>query len=382
MKILAIHSIFGQDDNTKSAVDMWRIWRPLRELKKHVDWQIDERPTLIPGIEKYKNSSEFTEEEMDKAFRDVCRYDIVFSSYHADPTGYTLLKVAEAKSGTQFVMDIDDDMFAVNPDNPFWMKMTDENCYQMQCMIRDNTWISTTTEALADVFRQRRLGKDKSSVFVNPNFITDDYKHEPVDNGGDIVIGYFGGSSHYTDIHETGVIEAIERLMHENKNIRFKSVGMIVDKYLPRKRFEFVEGKRFNGWLYELYPNLNLDISIAPLDNNIFNRGKSNIKWQESTRAGACFVASDIGPYSELSEEVAVKVSENTSSAWYEALKTVIDDAERRKRLVLNAQKELEKWRLEDNWKIYKEMFEKIKEYKDANNPTSSKSTILRTRKS
>lgn len=363
MKLLAIHSIFGDNDNTKSAVDLWRIWRPIQELKKHVDWQIDEQPTFIRGIEKYRNAKEFTKEEMEKAFDTICQYDIVFSSYHADPTAYSMLKVAADKAGVQFVLDVDDNMFAVNPDNPFWIKMDDEKCYWMQCMIRDNAWISTTTQELAKVFRDRRKGQHKDTVFINPNFITDDYQHPPVDNGEKIVIGYFGGSSHYKDLHETGVAEALKRIMIENNKIYFKAVGMPLDKYVPRSRYTFVEGKRFNGWIREIFPKLNMDIALGPLDNNIFNEGKSNIKWQEATKAGACFVASRFGPYKHLPPDVAVTVPENTEDAWYRSLKKVVDDVAYRKKMVATAQANLKaNWMLQNNWQGYKKVFETVLE--------------------
>lgn len=369
MKILAIHSYLGDNEKTKSQIDNWRIKRPLDELRKHVDWQIDEQPTFIKGIEKYKNAKEFTEEEMQLAFEHICQYDIVFSSYHADPTAYSMLKVAADKAGVQFVMDVDDDMFSVNPDNPFWIKMDDEKCYWMQCMIRDNAWISTTTDVLAKVFRDRRVGHHPDSVIINPNYITDEYQHPPFNNGDKIVIGYFGGSSHYADLHETGVAEALQKLMHENKSVTFKAVGMPLDKYVPRGRYEFVDGKRGNGWVNELFPSLKMDIAIAPLDDNIFNQGKSNIKWQEATRAGAAFVASRIGPYRSLFSNTAITV-ENDQDAWYKALKTVVDDVSYRKKLVTEARAELSRnWRMETHWQRYKHMFETIKEYKDANHP-------------
>jgi len=361
MKILAIHSSLSEDQNKRSAVDMWRIYRPLQELAKHTNWQIDHQPTFIKGIEKYKNANEFTEEELEKAFKTICEYDIVFSSYHADPTAFSMLKVARDRAGTQFIMDVDDDMFSVNPDNPFWVKMTDEKCYWMQCMIRDNDWISTTTEDLARVFRLRRK-RPVNTTFVNPNFITDEYKRKPFKNK-DVVIGYFGGSSHYQDLHETGVAEAIEKLMHENKNLRFKAVGMPLDKYVPRKRYEFVQGKRGDGWIKELHPNLAMDIAIAPLHDNIFNHGKSNIKWQEATRAGAALVASNIGPYSHLKRGVAKLVDNNTES-WYKALKELVDSKESRDQMLEIATKELENYRLENNWTYYKNMFEKVMEAK------------------
>lgn len=369
MKILAVHSILGDNDQTKSAVDIWRIQRPIRELKKHVDWQIDEQPTLIKGIDKYKDKSEFTDEELKKAYLHLSKYDIIFSSYHADATGYSMLKVLEEKYGVQFVMDVDDDMFSVNPDNPFWIKMTDEKCYWMQCMIRDNTWISTTTPELAKVFQDRRE-HPKDTVFVNRNLIPDDYVEKPFDNGDKIIVGYFGGSSHYADAHESGVLDGLRKLMHENKNVHFKAIGMPIDDYIPRKRYEFIEGKRGDGWINEVFPSLGLDISLGPLNHDIFNQGKSNIKWQESTRAGSLFVASNYGPYTSLKDK-AILVDENTPEAWYRALKRAVEDLEYRKQVVKNAQDDLAKnWRLEDHWTQYKRMFERV--YNE-NNTTSTK---------
>jgi hypothetical protein len=375
MKILAVHSALLKDHNKQSQVDHWRVYRPMRELAKHTDWQIDHEPSFIPGIEKYKDLKEFTPEEMEKAFKVISGYDIVFSSYHPDPTAYTMLKVAADKTGTQFVMDVDDDMFAINPDNPFWMKMDDEKVYWMQCMIRDNAWVSTTTEGLAKVFRDRRE-LPKESVFINPNCISDDYAEYSPDNGEDVVIGYFGGSSHYADLHESGALRAVEKLMHENKKVRFKSVGMVVDKYIPRGRYTFEDGKRGTKWMSEVFPTLNMDIALGPLADNIFNHGKSDIKWQEATRAGAAFVGSRIGPYAGLSR-FSASLAMNTPESWYAVLKKLVEDTEFRKQQVENARRELEGKRLETNWQSYERMFTTIKEKSRANHSARPQAAVL-----
>lgn len=363
MKILAIGSHILKEANKQSQVDHWRIGRPLEELAKHVDWQIDYSPTFIVGYDKYKNKDEFTEEEMERAFMRLKNYDIVFASYHPDPTAYTMLKVARDRHGTQFVMDCDDDMFAINPDNPFWMKMTDEKVYWMQRMIADNDWITTPSEELAKRFRERRPGLHKDTVRVIPNYIADVYKHPGFDNSPNIVIGYMGGSSHFADLHESGALPAIRKIMHDNKNVRFKSVGMLVDQYIPKSRFEFDGGQRGTDFLNNVYPNLKMDIAIGPLLDNQFNKGKSNIKWQEMTRAGSAFVASRVGPYSKLQSGKTCLLVNNTEEEWYKALKKLVDDKDKRKELVKNAQEELSKnWRLENHWQAYQYFFKKVKD--------------------
>lgn len=361
MRILVIHNNLTDDPNKHSGVDDWRLVRPMRELRKHhPDWTIEERPSIIPDMAKYKDKSEFTQEEMEAAFENVCSYDIVFSSYQANPTVYTLLKVAADRAGTQYIMDVDDDMFAINPDNPIWTRMTDEKIYYMQRMIADNAWISTTTTQLAKVFRLRRKGHHYKSVFVNPNYISDDYRHAGFDNGERLVIGYFGGSAHYKDIHNTGFMPALARVMHENKHVYFRSIGMIVDHYLPKARYVVEEGKKGHGWLNEVFPSLNFDIGVAPLLENIFNTGKSNIKWQEYTRAGSCVIASDVGPYKTIPPKAAL-LTDNTEAAWYDVLSRAVHDAALRRKTVETAQAALhDHYRLEDNWQQYEAMFEAV----------------------
>lgn len=364
MRILAVHSALSQDVNKQSQVDHWRVYRPMRELAKHTDWQIDHQPTFIPGFEKYNSLEEFTNEEMEKALSTIGRYDVVFSSYQSDIAAYLLLKIAKDRYGTQQVMDIDDDMFAINEDNPYWMKMNDELTWRMQVMIRENAWLSTTTEYLAERFRERRrqdaLKHSDNTVFVLPNCISDDFQHPEFDNEPDVVIGYCGGSSHYADAHETGVIDAVRKLMHEHKNLRFRAIAMPIDGYLPRARYEFVDGKRGTDFLTEIFPNMKLDIAIAPLLDNTFNKGKSDIKWQESTRAGAVIVATDLEPYQDIPKS-CITFTENGQDSWYKALKPLVESKAKRQKQLAAARKELESRRLEVNWQMYKDMFEKVK---------------------
>lgn len=361
MRILVVGSHIMKDTDKQSQVDIWRLGSPMQELAKHVDWTIDHQPTYIVGFDKYTDKTEFTEEEMGKAFDHLTSYDIVFSSYHPDPTAYAMLKVARDRANTQFVMDCDDNMFAINEDNPVWMKINDQHVYQMQRMIADNDWITTTNEALAQEFRDRRPDKPADSVVVLPNYISDAYQHPTFNNDPSIVIGYCGGASHYADLHDSGVLDAIQKLMHENKQVRFKCAGMVVDTYIPKGRFEFEPGKKGMAYHNQVFPKLKFDIAVAPILANKFNEGKSNIKWQEMTRAGAAVVASNVGPYKTLTHGHNALLVDNAMYDWYSALKSLVDDIVLRKQLVRTAQADLRKdYRIEDHWQIYKQLFERV----------------------
>lgn len=357
MKILAIHHIDGKIPKVESAIDIWRVWRPIEELKKHVDWQIDYQPTLIKDIEKYANEEEFTKHGVETAGKHLGQYDIVFSSYFTERTHMALLHAVNKQYGTKFILDQDDDLFNVDPENPFWIAAGEQGAADLRQIARLANYISTTTPILAK--RLAENSKVNAKVFTIPNYISDSYKHEPVDNGDKIVIGYFGGASHYQDLHETGLLPALEKLMHKHKNVYFKSVGQPIDYYLPRGRLEYVDVAKGRKWIDELFPKLNFDIALGPLRQTLFSISKSNIKWQESTRMGAAFIGSRVGPYGSLKDGTASLV-DNTEESWYEALEKMVTDTAFRKKTLKNAQKELESWRLEDHWQEYKQMFEDV----------------------
>ena len=359
MKLLAVHGI-GWDKSKKKekAVDLWRIKRPIDELKKHVDWQIDEWPTLIPEIQKYTNADEFTADELEAAAKRLGEYDIIWCTYFTNPVFYALLRAVHARYGTKFVMDVDDDLFSIKHDNPVWLKLNDENVYNMQCMVRDVDYLTVTTELLAETLRSKRPDKDPVSVMVVPNFITDDYKQGKPDNADKVVIGYMGGSSHIYDIEKSGVVEAVEKLMHEHKHVEFVACGMPIIKYLPKARYTYLEGAPSTDFVDNVYPTLNFDISLAPLEECIFANGKSDIKWQESTRMGAAFVATNTGPYKTLTNGVNALLVENTEEAWYTALKKLVDSKKLRTILVDNARKDIKT--LETNWHVLKHALETV----------------------
>lgn len=356
MRILAITNVgFSKKE---SAVQIWRVWRPLEELKKHVDWTIDYQPTFIKDIDKYKNLAEFTDEEIEKAGEHLGTYDIVFSSYHADAGAFSLMMAVSNRYGTKFILDDDDNSFAIDATNPVWLTLKEDDVHKMQIIARNAPYICTTTKSLAKVFQDRT--EVAAKVFVIPNYIPYSYQSQTPDNGEKLIIGYFGGAAHWIDLDTTGVLPALQKIMHEYKNVHFHSYGVPIEQYLPRARYHLKDVIYGREFVTKLFPQMQFDIGIAPLKQTIFAEGKSNIKWQEYTRMGAAFVGSDVGPYKKLKHGVTV---ENTEEAWYKALKELIDNAKQRRQMVQAAQTELyDNWRLEDekNWTKYKAMFEEV----------------------
>lgn len=362
MKILALNKA-SDEKVIESAIDLWRVHRPLEELKKHVDWQIDYQPKVIKNQDGYKDPDKFFKERGRAEVDNLGQYDIIFTSYFPSPHAYTLLWAANKHHGTKLIMDVDDDLFGIDPWNPFWLKAGKTGVHFIQRMAQITKYISTTSDYLAQ--RLTDFSEvEGQKVFVNPNYIGDSYQHPPFDNGDRIIIGYFGGSSHYRDVHHTNFVAALRRIMFKHKNVYFEIMGQPLDDYLPRKRVKVMEPVKGTDWPLKAFPQLNYDIAIAPLMDTVFSKGKSDIKWQEATRMGAAVIASNVGPYRYIPKGTA-KLVDNTEEQWYEALESLLD-AQKRRKQVERAQKALEGYRIEDHWQSYKKMFEEV--YNDENN--------------
>lgn len=364
MKILAISKVVEEGKQQPSAIDLWRIYRPMKELQKHVDWQIDFQPHVLKDFDnlekKYIEDPDlYIKEKGEEMAAHLGQYDIVFTSYFTSPHVYTVLWGAARKYGTKFILDMDDNLYQVDPENPFWLAAGEVGQHFLSVMGEVAPYISTTTEELAKTLKDR--SQVNAEIFINPNYISEQYKEYSPDNKEKVVIGYFGGASHYHDLHDTGVLTAIERIMHENKSVHFHSCGIPIDTYLPKKRYKEIDVAEGTDWPTVLWRSLGYDISLGPLRDTPFNENKSNIKWQESTQMGAAFVASNIGPYKNLSNDVVKKVP-NDPDAWYIALKELVENEQKRKELVSAAKVEIKKnYTLEKHWDKYKEMFEKVK---------------------
>ena len=357
MKVLLIHDDTSKKDKEVSAVHIWRIIRPFQELAKHVDWQIDHQSHLI-DISKLTTEDKLTEKELLKQAEKIGQYDIVWSSYYTDSSMFALSQVVGKKYGTKFVIDDDDDIYNIADTNPFWLKMTKEDQWLMQRMIEEAPYIVTTNKRLQKHYKKKSFVDSK--IYVLPNYISG-YKHNYFDNGLEVVITFFGGSAHTPDLENTGVMEALQQIMNKYKNVRVHFIGCKAKGYLPTGRFKFDYGKVGYDWLTDIWPNINADISIAPLEDTEFNRNKTPIKWMESAMIPAAFIGSNIPPFTDVVEQGKTGLLvNNTTEDWYEAIEKLVTDRNYRNELKANASKEVQKHTLENNWQKLKDLVEEI----------------------
>ena len=199
----------------------------------------------------------------------------------------------------------------------------------------------TTTEMLAE-----ELGKVTPRTYINRNTASKEmviyaeqaYK-ERQRNTDKIWLGYFSGSlTHNKDF------EIIRPALIQILN-KYHQTGLILAGELDtadelRKYEERIIKKKTTTWRELPKVIVQADINLAPLEDTIFNRSKSEIKWIEAALVRVPTVASRIGAFERMivDGETGILCS-NTEEEWMNGLSKIIEKEAMRKAIAQNAYK-------------------------------------------
>lgn len=222
-----------------------------------------------------------------------------------------------------------------------------------QLALSDGVIVSTTylKESIGSLFPDK-------PIFVIPNSIDFDVWDNAKDDGktdpkkeGNIRIGFTGCANHSGDMEVVKPI--LLALLDEHPNLEIfiaQDMGAFGDINHPRFKI-------LKRWVNIVdYPGMvkgwDLDIGIAPLRDNKFNRAKSNLRWLEYSALKIPTVASAVRPFNESVSHGTSGFLCKSKSDWYEQLNTLINDAELRKKIGSAAYNEVrEKFNMND-WTV------------------------------
>lgn len=213
---------------------------------------------------------------------------------------------------------------------------------------------TTTTEALAEELR-----KYADTVYVNRNVASDEmlmYSDQALDmlagkktanqrqrssrlqqrlekKNEQISLGYFSGSITHNDDFAI-VLPAITRIMGENLKVHLYLVGELD---LPQELEPFkdrIHAIDFMDWKKLPFIIAQMDLNLAPLEDTVFNRAKSENKWTEASLVKVVTIASDTGAFHTMIQDGETGIlCQNTESDWYQKLTMVINDRKLRKKI-------------------------------------------------
>lgn len=385
MKKLKILGIITED----SAVGYYRMWQPLKTLERLGLAELKLTPTFTWGIDRSEVFSfpplKWFSTDADN--KDIFIPDIIVAERH-DHNNYIALIGGLARAyKVPLVVDTDDDVQAVRPFNPGYGSYNpdaDNVANNIKLMsIPDLSAITVSTEHL----KERHLQYNKP-IYVIPNSI--DIKSRtfpPKKRAKKIRIGWMGSACHWENLQI--IQQAVKDIVANYPQVEFIYTNLYGDvwgnppkevrnrvisvcKIYGCKEYHSACNKAYKTFdKYAKATNrLALDIGLAPLQDNLFNRSKSNLRLLEYWADKIAVIASPVRPYTEtiINRKNGLLAKEKLD--WYKSIEDLILNEELRNKL-----KE-EGWKtLNDNFgaetnakKLYKIYREIINNYARRNN--------------
>lgn len=251
----------------------------------------------------------------------IQEYDAVLLQRPFHPDSYKLAALVK-ESMKPLILDYDDDLLNVHPDNPVHHVFAKEENYaaiQSICNLADGIIVSN--EKLIDVYGQWKC----KNFCVVPNAIDDKYwslraEHNPKSE----LALYRGSASHIPDVRWLN--DVITEKIESSDPWRWHVMGYPVTEFYrnlsEESRHRFTQHEWYNLPPYmRVIHKLNPRFSWFPLQDNDFNQRKSNIMWLESTYAGGALLASK---GLDTFDKPGVYTVDNTVDAWSQAFDDVL----------------------------------------------------------
>lgn len=211
----------------------------------------------------------------------------------------------------------------------------DENVENMGRLLRLCDMAITTTNCLAE-----ELKKHVPDVLINRNTASEEMvalsrqanSTVKEKNNNTVRLGYFSGSiTHNADVEM--ILPVLIEVLEEYPQAELCLTGELdlpaeLNQYKDRVlRFPFGDWRKLPEMIAQT------DINLAPLEDTIFNRAKSENKWVEAALVKVVTVASDVGAFHDCIENGVNGILCQDRQEWKKALVRLIEDREYRERL-------------------------------------------------
>jgi glycosyltransferase involved in cell wall biosynthesis len=260
------------------------------------------------------------------AVRDV---DVLHIHRYAEEGVIGLARAAKAH-GAAVVWDNDDDMGSVPKGTPGYRRqggmMWERRLAGMRKLFQIADLVTAPSAHLAG--RLREYGARHAEVIEN--HVPDQFvlRSRPLREG--VTVGWIAGLEHQIDVERIPIRETLQRLLDERPEVRVVSIGLGLglrgERYRHVNVVALMELTRAAGAF---------DIGIAPLSDIAMNQARSNVKLKEYAAAGACWLASPIGPYVGHAEKQGGRLVPD--DGWHDALARLLDKPRERAKLTKRA---------------------------------------------
>lgn len=335
-----------------SGVDFARVIQPMSHLARHPDFEVH-----VFDPKENMNWPEVAQ-----------HYDIIYFNYLNNAWGFAAMGAMARKFGTQLVMDVDDALWDIQPDNPAYhvYHKKGEAIRNFTAICKEVDYMTTTSMYLKHVICDNTY-KHPSRVKVFPNYVDLDlYNYRPpFKDTHEITLLHHGSTTHFMDLEEAEFERGLDRIFKEYPNVKLKTVGAFIPKYKEKWGERYINDfgdPDIYKWIKNKFPKAmdDTDILVVPLKKSIYTKSKSSIKFIETGSAGKPGVWQNIRQYDEIVDGNNGFLAESAQD-WYENIKTLIDDKALRKKMGECAYETVKKdWQIQDHVEDYATWFKKI----------------------
>jgi glycosyltransferase involved in cell wall biosynthesis len=258
----------------------------------------------------------------------------------------------EAAGHTRLVYELDDNVFAVHPDNPVravWEKPGTREV-AAYCMSMADL-VTCSTEPLAEQLRQYN-----PNVIVLPNSINADQLTLERPRRDHVVVGWAGSPSHSEDLK--GIAGSVRSVLTQHPGVELHLIGTDYLSLFGRRDGRFTG--RFTAWqddIWDYYRTIDFDIGLAPLAPTGFNAARSHIKALELAALGIPVIASDAEAYREFVVDGVTGFLVRTQSEWKRRLRELVNDVAMRTEMGAKARQVAADWTIQERWPAWERAY-------------------------
>ena len=288
----------------------------------------------------------------------VQKADVVVAQMVHTRAALTVLEGIKAMYKIPLVTEIDDNILSTptyNPANAVYGQGSGFRALAIE-QFRMSDAMVVSTPYLKEVYSEFC-----GNIYVVPNSLDfrtwDNLKHRR--NKDVIRIGWAGGASHDEDLR---LIEPVMRhILDKHPTVKFCFVHGIPSFFKGIDRVEAVHDFTRIDRYPQFLASRAFDIGIAPLVDNAFNRGKSNLRWLEYAGLKVPCVASKVGHFAETISQAEDGLLCENKQDWIDSLSWLISDEVARKKIGKNAnQKARRQFNVDLNIQSYRKFLSEI----------------------
>ena len=315
-----------------SGVDMARVIQPMQHLNGKV----------IDGVKFKTKVYDPHKDEKTADWREIAdEYDIIFLNYTVSAWAFAHMGAMVRHYKKLMILDSDDSLWDVQPDNPAYsvFEKGKGHIENFTSICNEVDYITTTNKYLRNVI-VHNTHKKHDEVKILPNRVDFKlYHHRPkFKDTHNIQLLHFGSTTHFIDLANEEFADGIDKVFKNYPNVSLVTVGAFDPKYQARWGSRYAS-KRGDAdvykWIENKFPEYvgESDILVVPLEDNIYTRCKSNIKWLEASSASLPGVWQNIRQYKNVIRDGENGFLADTRDDWYNSITKLIDDKELRRKM-------------------------------------------------